>query len=259
MKSIDDVTPFKKHRTRRPGEGLDYRVNRLMALSGLALAAFSFLAGAFVGNRLLPTDRSFDLGYMAIMGACLVAFLVVTQRLDRQHRNAVLGREGEREVGTQLDELGRCGARVLHDVQAGKFNLDHVVFHTSGIYAIETKTWTTNRSGLSRLRFDGRSVWKGRFRTRRDPCRQAIGQAKWLREHLMAMGLKLKEPVRAIVVFPGWKIDVVGENPLVQVMNPWDLCKAIRNSSHRALTTKQVEFFYSKLRHEQAQAEGNKA
>ncbi|KCZ62715.1 hypothetical protein L53_11490 [Hyphomonas sp. L-53-1-40] len=73
------------------------------------------------------------------------------------------------------------------------------------------------------------------------------------------MGLKLKEPVRAIVVFPGWKIDVDGENPLVQVMNPWDLCKAIRNSSHRALTAKQVEFFYSKLRQEQARAEGNKA
>jgi len=187
------------------------------------------------------------------MCGCLAVFLIVTHKLDRQHRNAVIGREGEREVGAQLDELGRYGARVLHDVQADNFNLDHVVFHTSGIYAIETKTWTSNKPGLSRLKFDGRTIWKGRFHTRRDPSQQAISQAIWLREHLTAMGLRLKEPVQAIVVFPGWKIDAVSENRLVQVMNPWDLCKAIRYSSRSVLTVKQVEFFYSKLRSEQAQ------
>ncbi len=251
MESIENVTPFTKYRARRPGEGLDQRINRLIVLSGLALAIMCFLAGMFVGNRLLPNDRSLDVLYLVVMGICLVVFLAVTQHLDRQHRNAVLGREGEREVGAQLAELERCGARVLHDIQAGKFNVDHVVFHTSGIFAIETKTWSSRRTGVSRLRFDGRSVWKGRFRARRDPTRQAIGQAKWLREHLTGMGLRLKEPVQAIVVFPGWKIDVVGENPLVRVMNPWDLCATIRNSSRSVLTPKQVEFFYSKLRRDQ--------
>ena len=255
MESVENVTPIRKYRARRAGESLDTRVSYLLGLSVFALAAFCFLAGALTGRRILPADQDLDHIYLAIMLVCLAAFIAIALKLDRQYRNAVLGREGEREVGAQLDELERHGARILHDVQAARFNLDHVVFHTSGIYAVETKTWTTNRTGISRLRFDGKSIWKGRFRTRTDPSRQAIRQAVWLKEHLASMGLNLKDPVRAVVVFPGWKINVERHNPLVQVMNPWDLCSFIRTSSHEALSPKQVAYFHSKLREQQAMSE----
>ena len=111
MESVENVTPIRKYRARRAGESLDTRVSYLLGLSVFALAAFCFLAGALTGRRILPADQDLDHIYLAIMLVCLAAFIAIALKLDRQYRNAVLGREGEREVGAQLVGADRVGQR----------------------------------------------------------------------------------------------------------------------------------------------------
>src|SRR5690606_15806737 len=57
------------------------------------------------------------------------------------------GRDGEKAVGQYLERLRVDGAHVFHDVPGQKFNLDHVVIAKSGIYVVETKTYSKPDKG----------------------------------------------------------------------------------------------------------------
>src|SRR5690606_9303397 len=47
----------------------------------------------------------------------------------------------ERITGMQLNRLVAEGCRVLHDVPAPDFNIDHVVVAPGAVYAVETKSF----------------------------------------------------------------------------------------------------------------------
>lgn len=51
----------------------------------------------------------------------------------------IRGAEAEASVGETLEELGRQGFVVMHDIQTGGANLDHVVSGPSGVFVVETK------------------------------------------------------------------------------------------------------------------------
>jgi nuclease-like protein len=92
------------------------------------------------------------------------------------------GLGGEQDVARALAPLLGHGYEVLHDLDLGHGNVDHVVVGPTGIYAIETKA--------SRGRFyfgsEGRLMRSGlpaeRMRT------QAVGSAQRVRQRLAACG-----------------------------------------------------------------------
>jgi hypothetical protein len=117
------------------------------------------------------------------------------------------GRDGEVAVGQMLEELRADGARVFHDVPADRFNLDHVLVMSQGVFVIETKTWSKRgrnpiiSARAGRLFKDGRLVAP-------NPIDQACAHADWLRQMLMDSTAQAF-PVRAVVLFPGWWVESV--------------------------------------------------
>lgn len=50
------------------------------------------------------------------------------------------GAEGEEVVGRVLEELAASGWHVIHDVDLGRGNIDHIVVGPGGLFTIETKS-----------------------------------------------------------------------------------------------------------------------
>jgi hypothetical protein len=102
------------------------------------------------------------------------------------------GWTGEREVARVLAPLTSVGYEVLHDVDLGSGNVDHVVVGPTGIYAIETKAW----SGRFYLGAGGRLMRSGvgaeKLRT------QAVGAAMRVSRRLASCGIE--QFVTAVIV-----------------------------------------------------------
>lgn len=102
----------------------------------------------------------------------------------------VKGLRGERAVGRALEAL-TDPYRVLHDLETGRGNVDHVVIGPTGIFAIETKEWNGRFSSRG-----GRLLHNGR--EERQVLRQATAGAAEVRRRLAAAGLNVW--VEAVVV-----------------------------------------------------------
>lgn len=142
-------------------------------------------------------------------------------QLRRKARHLKLGRDGEREVAHRLSLLNVPGARIFHDVDAGGFNLDHVVICERGIFVIETKTWSKphKKRPIITLR-DGR-VFKAGIPAIGDPVRQAANEAQWLCELLQRKtGRSFR--CQPVLVIPGWKVEYMdaATKAISWVLNP---------------------------------------
>jgi hypothetical protein len=104
--------------------------------------------------------------------------------IRRKLQQLRLGRDGERAVGQYLERLREGGGQVFHDIPADRFNLDHVVISTHGIYAIETKTWTKPWPKAT-ITVDGDKLLVAGRVPDRNPIEQASAAARWL-EQLLA-------------------------------------------------------------------------
>ncbi len=131
------------------------------------------------------------------------------------------GRDGEWATAQLLEPITAGGGRVLHDIQAPGFNIDHVVITPGGVFAIETKHRlkpTTGRAlDNSKVSFDGKAL---RFPDWTDTktAEQAAAQARWLSERLTkATGLTVK--ARPIIALPGWYVENTSRGE-VWAMNP---------------------------------------
>ena len=113
------------------------------------------------------------------------------------------GLEGEKAVGQYLERLRGSGYQVFHDIVGATFNIDHVIVGPSGVFTIETKTWSKPADGDAQINFDGETVRVGSYEPERDPVTQAKAQAGWLRE-LLYESTGRKFEVRPVIVFPGW-------------------------------------------------------
>jgi hypothetical protein len=136
----------------------------------------------------------------------------------RMHRE---GRDGEWATAQLLEPIIAGGGRVLHDIQASGFNIDHVVIAPGGIFAIETKHRlkpTTGRAlDNARVSFDGKAL---RFPDWTDTktAEQAAAQARWLSERLTkSTGITVK--ARPVIALPGWYVAVTSPSE-VWAMNP---------------------------------------
>ncbi len=128
--------PMPKHEYGDPGHYLQQKVVErvLIWVAPLAFIAIIFVSAA-VSRPPLPVQL--------VILALGVAVLVGWRTWDRKAAAAidpwVKGRDGELDVADALREALGDDCYVIHDIDFGKGNVDHVVVAPSGVYSVETK------------------------------------------------------------------------------------------------------------------------
>jgi hypothetical protein len=179
------------------------------------LALQAWVARAF-GWNLSPEAYMFVA--LGLSATCALQFRLISSRVERLQ----LGRDGEKLVGEFLEQrLIPHGARILHDVPADGFNLDHVVVAPQGVFVIETKTRTKPLYRDARVTFGEDGLLVAGHKPERDPIVQAHACSRWLSE-LLADSTGQSTEVRAAVVFPGWFIEPMSRAWL-NAGHPWVL------------------------------------
>lgn len=132
-----------------------------MSAAGLAALGTLLLVLAAIGLVRGPGSGAFLAAMLIAFTTIWVAERRLTSSLDRRLR----GLAGEQRVGAVLDGISEHGWYVLHDVDSGRGNIDHVVVGPGGLFSIETKSHRGFRS-VDRI----------------DPAwlRQAYAQKRWL-------------------------------------------------------------------------------
>jgi hypothetical protein len=234
LKRSKSRPPLKAPQLRVPGQSLEATIHRiedgvtalwiLLPLLLWAIAALDWWAKAndvgrqpwvFVATALI----------MTVVGARRIYLTRVRVKALK------LGLAGERAVGQFLEGLRVGGARILHDIQGDRFNIDHVVVSSRGIYCIETKTITKHRPDAV-IHFDGRTVLINGRAPDRDPIKQVTAAAKWLSTQI-AESTGKRFWVRPVVVYPSWFIETPQDarRAAVWVLEPKALVKWIENES----------------------------
>lgn len=232
----DTRPPLKDPPLPNPGESAE-RMRTDLLLDGVAS---HFMIATFGVGILIPTlPRLF--GYQAEpIWLILFALFLIAHSVWRIARTVPSlrhfrqGIQGEKAVGQFLDRLRSDGAQVFHDIPASGFNLDHVVIHRTGVYLIETKTYSKPLARTAKVVFDGESVLVDGRKTDRNPITQVRAGARWL-DGILRESTGRSFPIRPVVVFPGWWVEPTAEakSSDVWVLNPKALPSFIKNSRDR--------------------------
>lgn len=139
-----------------------------------------------------------------------------------------LGRDGERIVAENIQDLLKEGAVVLHDILGDKFNVDHVVISNHGIFVLETKTFSklSRRDATISLK-DGR-VYADGYEISRNPIEQAQYLSLWIRD-LLKQSTGKSFTVKPVVLFPGWFVEPMQGGEEVWMLNPKALPTFVAN------------------------------
>jgi hypothetical protein len=213
---------------RKQAEALDHQIaDQVLWLLGFpALLLIIYLAA----RQTAPT--AFTIAWRVVLGVTLGAYSLMALGLARRrkwHERLRLGYRGERAVGEELNRLMLDGCRVFHDVPLSKnWNLDHVVVAPSGVYAIETKTRTKQKSESAQpdheVIYDGICLQFPNSYDSKSPA-QACDQAERLAQ-ILSKDLHESVKVKPILTLPGWWVTCKGEGE-VAVLNPKMIRSAI--------------------------------
>ena len=210
------ASPLTAKPKRNPGDGVRDLMMREMekhlTVLVVGLMACAYLLGLAMGSGL------YWLALPVVLAIGALPFWYKDIELSAKRWKQ--GRDGEMAVGQYLNRLEKTGARVFHDVQGPGFNVDHVIVHESGVYAVETKTHSVPDRGEAVMRFNGSVIYRFGQPLTRCPLRQAKGQARWLNGFIKDE-TDIDEFVWPTVLFPGWKIILTrGAKPTGWVMEP---------------------------------------
>lgn len=227
--------PLKNKALHLPGQSLDdklrdYMTEFFIQYLMIIVVMFILIASEWI-HFYFPTKS--DPMFITILGAAIIIFSIykIKNKIP-EVLNVRQGRDGERVVGQQLEQLRSTGCLIFHDVIGPDFNIDHVVISSQGIYTIETKTWSKKNS-KSEIKFDGHNLIVNGHPTN-DPMIQSESEAKWLKNLLKeSTGKEFK--VQPVIVFPGWFIDPVSSKLAISkglwLLNPQALPTFIKNSN----------------------------
>jgi hypothetical protein len=230
-------SPLKDSPLRNPGESLDRQIEELIHDKGMShIIAIVFMGILAVMEWLrwwMDTPYS-PILYTIMFVVTLVYSLPKIFNIKKLLRRLRQGRDGEKAVGQYLELLREQGAKVFHDIPGQNFNLDHVVIVHSGIYVIETKTYSKPENGRAVIIFDGLSVELNNLPKNNKPIIQVIAASSWLKT-LLKDSTGRQFEIKPVVVFPGWYVEPTSEakNSDVWVLNPKALPTFISNSKRR--------------------------
>ena len=174
-----------------------------------------------------------------IIGYCTFKLL----RLRSITRRLKQGRDGERIVGEELENLRARGYRVFHDVIGGDFNVDHVLVGPAGVFAVETKTWSKGKKET--ITSDGETLRRNGVRIEPNPIEQARANAKWL-NNLIRETTAESFFVIPLVVFPGWWVECIVKEPQTIVLNP-EQVKGLLKTFPTRLKESEIALIASRL------------
>lgn len=185
---------------------VERQVSRLAAAAIVGLST----AGFFSSRRISPATFNWDwldsLALLIIIGCGVYYGWLMIRELPqgRKLRQAI---RAEQAVAQELAVSLAGDNRIIHDIQAGEFNIDHVVITPAGVFAVETKSRLKPPAGNGspKVKYDGKRLEFPNW-TETKPIEQAARQAKWLAEYLQkATGEPF--PVFAVLALPGWFIE----------------------------------------------------
>lgn len=230
-------SPLKDKPLRNPGESLDKEIEDFLYDEVIKYVVMSALISCWAIMEwlywFLKTPRSPWL--FTIMALITLIYSVVRFiRAKKKIRMLKQGRDGEKAVGQYLERLRENGAQVFHDIPAKGFNLDHVVISKSGIYVIETKTFSKPDKGEARIIYNGEAVLLHGKIENKHPIIQVKAAVYWLTD-LLNESTGKKFNIKPVVVFPGWFIEPTAESKASEVwaLNPKALPSFIRNSQNQ--------------------------
>ncbi len=206
---------------KRRDEFVDRQVTRMVASILIGLSTVSL----FFSRRVSPAAFSWDwldtVALLTIIGCGLYYGWLMIRELPhgRKLRHAI---RAEQATAQELAASLAGDNRIIHDIQAGDFNIDHVVITPAGVFAVETKSRLKPPvgNGSPKVKYDGKRLeFPGWTETK--PIEQAARQAKWLADYLQKSTGETF-PVFAVLALPGWFIDysVRVTEQMVRVINP---------------------------------------
>jgi hypothetical protein len=245
MNSKQSRSPLKAAPLRLPGQSVEEQREKLISDT---IEQWAFMALVFVVLAGLewwrwyiamkPMPEVFTLA--AVVLTAFAAWKV--RRAIPQLRKLRQARDGERAVGQFLERLRESGYHVFHDIVGKDFNVDHLLIGPSGVYTVETKTWSKPVGRRAEIAYDGDRLKAGDFQPDRDPIVQAKAQASWIK-HMLFESAGKQAFVRPVVVFPGWFIaSTAGAMKDVWVLEPKALPAFLENQPAR-LSPEDVKLF----------------
>lgn len=219
-------TPLTQGLLRAPGHELRRQLDDvyvdLMAWFMIAVTFPAIIGMAWFGAT--QRDGTITVASTTIFGsATVIAIGIAAYKLFRLIARAIdlrTGYEAELATGQELDQLMRRGAVVFHDLPCDRFNIDHIVVSTAGVFAVETKSRLKTAAGgkdEAKVRFDGNSLFFPGWQDRTS-VEQARRQATWLAHDLRA-AIGETIPVTPVLALPGWFVERTGRSD-VRVLNP---------------------------------------
>ena len=230
-------SPLKDNPLRNPGKSLDRQIDELIngkAMPYILIIVLSFIFAGFEWYRwyfeVKPNPIVYTILAITVTPYCLLKLLSIRKEV----RHLSQGRDGEKAVGQYLEGLRETSAKVFHDIPAKGFNIDHVVIAKSGIYVIETKTYSKPDSGQPKVIFDGTSLkFSSGFSTNK-PLIQVEASSNWLRTLIKETTGK-SFAIKPVIVFPGWFAEPTSDakSSDIWVLNPKGLPTFIANSKEK--------------------------
>ena len=209
-------SPFTDNFLRSPGESLNNKIQDLSEKLAFHLVVIMVLPSIILPFHSIPgatQNRTIPILFAAVL-IFITYFIVKLLQILNMRRHIQLGYEGEVAVGQELNQLMLTGYHVYHDFVADKFNIDHILVGSSGVYAVETKARSKPISKNGKVKYKVISNGKTlRFPNyiESDTLKQADRQAKWLSTWLgKAIGDSVR--VQPVVALPGWLVDRVSRD-----------------------------------------------
>jgi hypothetical protein len=183
--------------------------------------------------------------FIIFLGTEIFYLKRLINRLNKR-RPLRLGYEGEIAVGQELNLLMLDGYHVFHDLVPDtikKFNIDHIIVGSSGVYSVETKTRSKSSdkkgSKNSTVIYDGASLIFPRY-TDTASLKQARINAIWLQKWLTSA---VGEPVNvdAILTIPGWYVERRSAPRGVNVLSPKEIKSFLKNKKETPLSDSMIK------------------
>lgn len=197
--------------------------DRLLMAMGLGL----IVSGSLLLVRVPENARPMGLVDWAMvligLGVTSLLALRVARELPKLRRLRLAARV-EQASAQEIGAVLAGNNRLIHDVQAKDFNIDHVVITPAGVFAVETKSRRKPPAGGGekgvKVRYDGRKLEFPEW-VETEPLVQAERQARWLAAHLKAATGEAVD-VTPVLALPGWYVENSARisDGMVRVVNP---------------------------------------
>ena len=226
----DQKSPLKGGQLRNPGQSLQEKIVDAAYGDGMMYASIAIVSIVMAclewwrWYKQMPFSPLVYTG-IAILVVALAGYKIF--RIKNKIQNLMLGRDGEIEVGHQLDELKVKGYRVFHDLIGDDFNVDHVVICEHGVFTVETKAYLKPKKGKAIISVDNEVVRINGGYPSDEIAIQAKAEANWLQK-LIREATEKKIKVHPAVLFPGWYVDSTKATDNIWFLNPDQLPALIR-------------------------------